>query len=662
MSSAPTSACAIAVGAISALGVGREAYRVSREGEPARCALATDAALVAAGLHRPVAGRAPDDLGIAPRQDRAATLLAGAMHQVVRALDEVRPGWRGERVGVAIGTSSGGMLMAERFFAARAQAIEDAAAAAALGELARGATYFAPLGDALASFELEGAVRCTQVLAACAASTIAIGLGLRWLRRGACDLVLAGGYDGVSVFVAAGFEALRATTASRPRPFSLGRDGMSLGEGAGILALVRDDQVRGAKVLVRVAGFGASTDAVHITAPDRTGGGLARAGAAAIADAGVPASCLGLVSAHATATPFNDAMEARAIASLFEGIPAPVVHPFKAQIGHTLGAAGVLESLAAADALAASVAPAAASSGELDPDARVVLLRCAEPRSLEGALKLSAAFGGANASLVLLRPAPDPAAPSSPVLERSRPLRPVGVRAFARVESADLGELAEGTGVPRDRLARLDTLCRLGAAAVLALAREVGRDTLRGAGIVVGHALATLETNHTFDARKRARGATAVEPRLFPATSPNAVAGECSILFGLTGPSFAVSAGLDGGVEALVAAAELVAAGDADRLIVLAVDDAGPVSRDLLERAGWSDRPFEHGAVAVLLTSEVGGLPEVDLDHTPEHTAAGAPIGHLSLLRWLKGLQSGAQSQGDGSSAAFSARKRTPVR
>ena len=163
--------------------------------------------------------------------------------------------------------------------------------------------------------------------------------------------------------------------------------------------------------------------------------------------------------------------------------------------------------------------------------------------------------------------------------------------------------------------------------------------------MVVGHALATLETNHTFDARKRARGATAVEPRLFPATSPNAVAGECAILFGLTGPSFAVSAGLDGGIEALGAAAELVAAGDADRVIVLAVDDAGPVSRDLLERAGWSGRPFAHGAVAVLLTSEIGGgLPQVDLDCTPEHTAAGAPIGHLSLLRWLKGLPSPGQA------------------
>src|SRR5262249_37508512 len=95
--------------------------------------------------------------------------------------------------------------------------------------------------------------------------------------------------------------------------------------------------------------------------------------------------------------------------------------------------------------------------------------------------------------------------------------RIVRVRAHAHVEAADLVALSEATGVARDRLARLDTLCRLGLASVVALAASVGRETLRGAGVVAGHALATIDTNEVFDGRKRARGATAVEPRLFPA-------------------------------------------------------------------------------------------------------------------------------------------------
>ncbi|AUX45729.1 3-oxoacyl-ACP synthase [Sorangium cellulosum] len=629
-------ACVIASGAVSALGLGPLAYRVPDVGEPAPVAIAEDAELARAGLVRPLSARAPAELGVAAGGDRATDLLKAALSQALAALDGARPGWRRERIGVALGTSSGGMLTAERYFAARAAG----ASPGSLATLARGATYFAPFDEALASFGLERTPLRTHLLAACAASTLAIGLGLRWLDRDACDLVLAGGYDALSVFVAAGFEALRATTASRPRPFRIGRDGMALGEGAAVLALVREDRRRGAPVVFRVAGFGASTDAVHITAPDRTGAGLARAGAAALADAGWPASRVGLVSAHATATPYNDAMESRAISALFAASgppdpsteladacpPPPVVHPFKAQIGHTLGAAGALETLAAAAALGASIAPPAASEGELDPDAPAVLLERAEPRPLQAALKLSAAFGGANAALLIT---------SSASGRRPRRVRPVFLRAHARVTGFDLGRLAEATGVARDRLARLDALCRLGLSAVAALAAKVGADALRGAGIVAGQALATIDTNEIYDARRRARGARYVEPRLFPATSPNAIAGECAIIYQLTGPSFAVGAGLGGALEALRAAAELVASSDADHMVVLAADDAGPVARDLLDAAGPQGRALACGAVALLLQADpgdAGRLREVDPDLPVDHEG---PVGHLALLRWL---------------------------
>ncbi|MGK3986670.1 beta-ketoacyl synthase N-terminal-like domain-containing protein [Sorangium sp. So ce136] len=629
-------ACVIASGAVSALGLGPLAYRVPDAGEPAPVAIAHDAELARAGLQRPFAARAPAELGVAPASDRATDLLKAALSQALAALEVVRPGWRGERIGIALGTSSGGMLTAERFFAARTEGAD----ASSLAALASGATYFAPFNDALAAFGLERTPLRTHLLAACAASTLAIGLGLRWLDRDACDLVLAGGYDALSVFVAAGFEALRATTASRSRPFRIGRDGMALGEGAAVVALVREDRRRGAPVIVRVAGFGASTDAVHITAPDRTGSGLARAGAAALADAGWPASRVGLVSAHATATPYNDAMESRAIAAVLAaprpaagpgGLPGspspPVVHPFKAQIGHTLGAAGALETLAAAAALAASIAPPAASEGELDPDAPVHLLERAEARPLSAALKLSAAFGGANAALLLT---------SSASGRRPRPLRPAYVRAHARVTGFELGRLAEATGIARDRLARLDALCRLGLSAVAALAAVVGADALRGAGVVAGHAFATIDTNEVYDARRRARGARFVDPRLFPATSPNAIAGECAIAYQLTGPSFAVGAGLGGALEALRAAAELVASSDADRMVVVAADDAGPVARELLGLTGAQPRALSCGAVALLLQADpgdAGPLREVDLELPVDHDG---PVGHLALLRWLE--------------------------
>jgi len=613
------------------MGLSERAFEAGIVGQPARVVITRDDALAHAGLQRPFCARAVATAQAGHFEDRATALLFEALVQLGSSLDEKRPGWRQSRIGLAIGTSSGGMLCAETFFRLREMhargvvAHENEAA-----EVARRSTYFAPFDDAFETFGLSPSTVCrrTHLVAACSASTLAMGLGLRWLDRGACDLVIAGGYDAVSVFVAMGFEALRATSAGQSRPFRVGRDGMFLGEGAGLVAFVRDDDRRGASSLFYLAGFGASTDAVHITAPDRTGAGLARAGRLAIEDSGLFPAAIGIVSAHGTATPFNDAMESRAIATLFQDAPAPVVHPYKAQIGHTLGAAGVLESLAMVDALTRDIAPAAAGEGQLDPDADVVLLERSETRRFDAGLKLSAAFGGANAALVVSR---------QKIPRSARPLRPVYLRAFARISPADLSSLSEMIGVPRDRLARLDTLCKLGLRAVAELGRIVGVQTLRGAGIVAGHGLATIDTNDRFDSRRRTKGPTLVDPRLFPATSPNAVAGECAIVFGLTGPSFAVNAGFDGGTEALACAAELVAAGDADRMVIVAADDAGPVARDLLQWSGQAFRRIEEGAVALLIDAETSDISRrIDLDIVPSH--ADGPIGHLALVDRLERL------------------------
>jgi 3-oxoacyl-[acyl-carrier-protein] synthase-1/3-oxoacyl-[acyl-carrier-protein] synthase II len=142
---------------------------------------------------------------------------------------------------------------------------------------------------------------------------------------------------------------------------------------------------------------------------------------------------------------------------------------------------------------------------------------------------------------------------------------------------------------------RADALVRLALAAVARL--EAAGGSLAGAGVIVGSALATLETNALFAARIRARGARAAEPRRFPYTSPNAVAGQCSIAFGLTGPSFSVGGGMHAGLEALACAAVLVESGDADRLVVVSVDDVGPATRAL------GIGSLQAGAMAVLVSA-----------------------------------------------------------
>ena len=621
----------IAVGAVSSLGVGEAAYDVAAPGQPARTCLSEDAMLLDAGLSRPRMARAPADLGV-DSGDRATDLLVVALERVCARLDACLPDWREQRIGVCVGTSSGGMIGAERFFAARqrAEAVD--------AEMAQHASYFAPYVDALTrtGFALAGhpgggvpVALHRQIVAACASSTIAIGLATRWLDRGACDLVLAGGYDGVSLFVAAGFEAIRATSAGLPQPFRSARDGMLLGEGAGMVALMRDGAA-GPEPLFFVSGFGASADAVHITAPDRSGGGLVRAGRAALGEAKLAPERVALVSAHGTATPYNDAAEARAIHALCA--PGdPVVHPFKAQIGHTLGAAGVLESLAAAHAMTRGVLPAAYGRGEIDPDASVRLLERAESHSYDAVLKLSAAFGGVTAALVLGR-------------ERSgrspRPARRVSLVGWAAATEVDREALAEATGIARDRLARIDDLGQLAIAGVAALAAEVGASSFEGAGVVAGYALATLDTNARFYRRLLDKGPRWVDPRLFPATSPNSGAGHCAIAYGLTGPNFAVGGGLGGGLEALVTAADLIAAGDAERIIVVSADDDGDAARHWMSLAA-PGRPHARGVVAALLTADGAGRT---VDPTMPMAHDQGPIGHLALLEWLKNANGSAKS------------------
>ncbi len=608
------SAAIVAFGAISALGKGCSAASAGEVGEPARVVLGRDDELVRAGLARPFAARAALPVS---REDRAGALLGEAAQGCLAELARVLPEWRRLRVGLALGTSSGGMRSAEVLFSrSRATGLADVDP-----EEVEGAFYFGPM---LARARALGGPfePATLVLGACAASAIAIGLGKRWLEEDLCDVVLAGGFDAVATFVAAGFEVLRATTGELPpRPFRLGRDGMALGEGAAIVAMVPEARAPAARAYV--TGFGASSDAVHLTAPDRTGGGLARAARVALIDAGEPK--IDLVSAHATATPFSDAAESRAIRAALGEVAARevVVHPFKAQIGHTLGAAGVLESLACVDAFERGILPAAAGLGAMDPDARVRLLDVGRAGSPRTALKLSAAFGGANAALVLSR---DPAA------RAPRGRRAVYVtRAVHLDRDPDEVALAEELHQPAARIGRADGLTRRALGVASRLERAIG--PLAGAGIVVGEAFATLETNSLFHARIADRGARMAEPRRFPYTSPNAAVGECSVVFGLTGPSFAVGSGFHAGLEALAVARDLVSSGCADRVVVIAVDDVGPTVAAMCDRLGLV---AASGAVAVRVSSDPEGaafrIDEARVVMGPLPPRVSGASGHLALL------------------------------
>jgi 3-oxoacyl-[acyl-carrier-protein] synthase II len=203
---------------------------------------------------------------------------------------------------------------------------------------------------------------CYGTVSACAAGAQAVGAGMRMVERGDVSACVVGGTEaGVTPLAIAAFDKMGATSASGiSRPFDRRRDGFVIAEGAGVLVLEDAEAAaeRGATVLGRLTGYGATADAHHVTAPDPDGDGAARAVEAALRDAGVEPGAVGYVNAHGTSTPLNDRSETEAIKRVFgERSRSIPVSSLKSSIGHLLGAAGAVEAVATVLALRDGVAP-----------------------------------------------------------------------------------------------------------------------------------------------------------------------------------------------------------------------------------------------------------------------------------------------------------------
>jgi nodulation protein E len=244
---------------------------------------------------------------------------------------------------------------------------------------------------------VEGPVFTTST--ACSSANHAMGQALWLLRQGVAEVALTGGSEAPFVFgLLKAWEAMRVVSPDLCRPFSLGRKGMSLGEGAGMLVLETEAHARnrGAVILAELAGFGMSADAHHITQPKPEG--AANAMRMALRDAALDASDVGYINAHGTGTQANDPAESAAIATLF-GQRVPVSST-KSMHGHALGAAGAIEAVAAIQALRTGLLPPTANFEAPDPDCPLdVIPNQARPASIKAVLSNSFAFGGLNAVL-----------------------------------------------------------------------------------------------------------------------------------------------------------------------------------------------------------------------------------------------------------------------
>lgn len=336
--------------------------------------------------------------GAPPPRGRAARMAAAAAAQALADAGLDGDAFSSERCGLAMGTTSGEPKEVERF--------DDAFVAERWSDIDAGLVETYPsqsiATSVAAAFGLEGPT--TMIPAACAAGNYAVGYALDALRWGRVDWMLAGGADAFSRITYTGFVRLGAVSPDVPRPFDRDRLGMIPGEGAGVLVLetLEGARRRGARIYAEVAGYGIACDAHHMTAAHPEGDGLARAMRAALDDAGENAEAVDYVSAHGTGTKTNDKLETLALERAFGERAAHVpTSSIKSMLGHTMGAASALESIACVLAIARGAVPPTANFREPDPECRLDCVpNTARELKVRLAINNASAFGGNNASVL----------------------------------------------------------------------------------------------------------------------------------------------------------------------------------------------------------------------------------------------------------------------
>jgi 3-oxoacyl-[acyl-carrier-protein] synthase II len=252
-------------------------------------------------------------------------------------------------------------------------------------------------------------------VSACATSAHAIGEAWKSIRLGECDAVIAGGSEApITPLSIGGFSVMKALSSSHnddptraSRPFDKDRDGFVMGEGAGILVLEEMEHAkrRGATILAELAGYGANSDAYHVTQPAPKGEGAARCMRLALASAGLNPEQVGYVNAHGTSTPFNDANETHALKTVFgDHARKLAVSSTKSMTGHALGAAGGIEAVISSLVLTRNVLPPTINYETPDPDCDLDYVpNQAREQRVDAVMSNSFGFGGTNAVLVLRR-------------------------------------------------------------------------------------------------------------------------------------------------------------------------------------------------------------------------------------------------------------------
>lgn len=346
------------------------------------------------------------DVKDARKMDRvsqfAVTAALEAFENAGLSLDSIDP----ERTGVTLGTGQGGAISIEEGFV---KLIERGPDRVPPMTVTKSLANLAAANIAM-MINAQGPSQC--IVTACAAGTDAIGNAMRWIRDGEAEIMVAGGAEAcVTRMGIAGFSMIQAlsTRNDEPRrasrPFDRDRDGFVMAEGAGMLILEDWERAvkRGARIYCELAGYGASCDAHHLTAPHPDGAGAARAMLSALRDAGLRPEDVDYINAHGTSTPLNDATETLAIKKAFGDHARKLrISSTKSMTGHCIGAAGGIEAIVAALSIRDQFFPATINLDNPDPacDLDYVPNKGCEGR-IRTAMSDSMGFGGQNGVIVM---------------------------------------------------------------------------------------------------------------------------------------------------------------------------------------------------------------------------------------------------------------------
>ncbi|MGZ5443845.1 MAG: beta-ketoacyl-[acyl-carrier-protein] synthase family protein [Thermoanaerobaculia bacterium] len=341
-----------------------------------------------------IAAEADVDLPKTKRLSRTDLLAVTAAKEAIEQAGDIPL----ERAVVSTGTSTGGLLEGEDYYFRRLiRGRRRAPASRVLQQPTSGPS------DAVAqAFHLGGGVISNAT--ACASAGAAIGMAADYLRSRHADVAIAGGSDALCRLTYSGFNVLQAVDPEPCSPFGANRKGITLGEGAGYLVLERwDDAVaRGATILAELAGYGASCDAHHPTAPAEDGHGAEAAMRGALVEGRITPASVDYVNAHGTGTALNDAAESRAIIAAL-GLDVPVSSS-KSYFGHTLGASGAIEAVVTVLALQNQIAPPTLRLRERAPECPLDYIpETPRPMPLANVLSNTFGFGGSNVSLLFRR-------------------------------------------------------------------------------------------------------------------------------------------------------------------------------------------------------------------------------------------------------------------